>query len=40
MTVAEIIKKLTRKGEKFAHLTWVGPNYSNADLLRDLRENK
>ena len=35
--VGNIIKRLTEKGEQFAHMIWVGRNYSKADLLRDLR---
>lgn len=37
MELAEIIKRLTEKGEQFAAFTWVGRGYSKADLLRDLR---
>lgn len=37
-TLPEIIAKLTEKGEEFAHMTYVGPDYSKADLLTDLRE--
>ncbi len=32
----KIIKKL--QTNEHAHLTWVGENYSKADLIRDLEE--
>ena len=35
--ISDIIKCLTERGEQFAHMIWVGRNYSKADLLRDLR---
>ena len=38
MKISDIIAKLTVNGEKFAHWTWVGKNYSKADLLKDLRK--
>lgn len=36
-SLAGVIAKLTEKGEQFAASTFVGPGYSKADLLADLR---
>lgn len=37
--IEKIIARLTEKGEQFAALTFVGREYSKADLLRDLRSS-
>lgn len=37
MTIATIIAKLTAKGERYADQVYVGPGYTKAALLNDLR---
>jgi hypothetical protein len=36
--IEEILAKLTSKDERYDHMTWIGRNYSIANLKKDLKQ--